>query len=316
MHIGIIATPGCWDSGVVTMLDVLRGANTARFQVDRDLPPIEISTVGAESAPVRTAGGMLLPVDRTFDDLDGLDLLVVTALTMNTPGGIVDALLREEVRATRNAVRDWARAGHAVAAACTGTFVLADAGVLDGRQATTTWWLVDEFRRRFPRVTLDMSRMVVNDDSITTAGAAFAHIDLAMQIVASISPQLADATATLLLFDERPARSAGAAQTFLASTDALVTDFEAWVRSNLERAISISEAAHAIGTTRRTLERRVAERLGVTPYALVQRLRMGRANHLQQTTALTLDQIAPMVGYSSAAALRKPLRASRRCASR
>jgi transcriptional regulator GlxA family with amidase domain len=312
MHVGVMAVPACWDSGLVTILDVLRGANTARFQIDRDLPAIEVSTVGTDSEPVRTAGGLLVPIDLATEDLGALDLLVVPALTMNTPSGIVDVLLRDDVRAARNAVREWARSGLPLAAACTGTFLLADAGVLDARHATTSWWLVDEFRRRYPRVALDMSQMVIADGSITTAGAAFAHIDLAMHIVASVSAQLADATAALLLFDERPARSVGAAQSYLASADALVMDFEAWVRVNLERDISIPEAAHAIGTTRRTLERRVRDRLGVTPYALVQRLRVERAHHLRQTTSLTLDQIAPMVGYASAAALRKPLRASRR----
>ncbi|WP_319451843.1 MULTISPECIES: GlxA family transcriptional regulator [unclassified Mycobacterium] len=312
MHVGVMAVPACWDSGLVTILDVLRGANTARFQIDRDLPAFEVSTVGTDSEPVRTAGGLLVPIDLTTEDLGALDLLVVPALTMNTPGGIVDVLLRDDVRAARNAVREWARSGLPLAAACTGTFLLADAGVLDARHATTSWWLVDEFRRRYPRVALDMSQMVIADGSITTAGAAFAHIDLAMHIVASVSAQLADATAALLLFDERPARSVGAAQSYLATADALVMDFEAWVRANLERDISIPEAAHAIGTTRRTLERRVRDRLGVTPYALVQRLRVERAHHLRQTTSLTLDQIAPLVGYASAAALRKPLRASRR----
>lgn len=310
MHVGVMAVPACWDSGLVTILDVLRGANTARFQVDRDLPEIRVSTVGATREPVRTAGGLLVPIDvTTDDDLESLDLLVVPALTMNTPGGIVDALLREDVRAARSAVREWAREGRPVAAACTGTFVLADAGVLDARQATTSWWLVDEFRRRYPRVTLDMSQMVISDGPITTAGAAFAHIDLAMHIVASISAQLAAATAGLLLIDDRPAASVGAAQSYLASADQLVLDFEAWVRANLERDISIPDGAFSIGTTRRTLERRVREQLGLTPYALVQRLRIERAQHLRRTTSLSLDQIAPMVGYRSAAGLRKPLRA-------
>jgi hypothetical protein len=161
-----------------------------------------------------------------------LDLLVVPALAVNTSAGIVDAMVRDDVRAIRSAIREWAEAGRPLAAACTGTFVLADAGLLDSRLATTSWWLVDDFRRRYPRVALDMSRMVVADGPIVTAGAAFAHIDLAMHIVAGLSPQLADATAALLLFDQRPARSADAAHTYLASTDPLVIDFEAWIRAS------------------------------------------------------------------------------------
>jgi transcriptional regulator GlxA family with amidase domain len=316
MHVGVVAVPACWDSGLVTMLDVLRGANTARAAVDPDIPEIRISTVGVTEQPVRTAGGLLVPVDVEIDDARStdLDLLVVPALAVNTPAGIVDALSREDVRAIRGAVRDWADDGRPLAAACTGTFVLADAGLLDSRQATTSWWLVDDFRRRYPKVALDMSRMVVADGPVTTAGAAFAHIDLAMHLVAALSPQLADATAGLLLFDQRPARSADAAHTYLSSTDRLVIDFESWVRANLERDISVAEAAFAIGTTRRTLERRVRLQLGVTPYALVQRLRAERAHHLRQTTSLTLDQIAVQVGLRNAATLRKPLKALARAA--
>jgi transcriptional regulator GlxA family with amidase domain len=311
MHVGVVAVPGCWDSGLVTFLDVLRGANSAIATVDRDIPRIQISTVGVNDAAVRTAGGLLVPVDMTVDDerMSAIDLLVVPALAVNTPNGVVDALRREDVRAVRSAVLDWARDGRPLAAACTGTFVLADAGILDARLATTSWWLADEFRRRFPRVTLDMSRMVVADGAVTTAGAAFAHIDLAMHIIASASPQLADATAGFLLFDQRPARSIDAARSYLETSDQLVIDFESWVRANIDRDISVPQAAHAIGTTRRTLERHVREQLGFTPYALIQRLRVERAHHLRQTTSFSLDQIATMVGYRTASALRRPLRA-------
>jgi transcriptional regulator GlxA family with amidase domain len=307
MKIGVVAVAACWDSGLVTILDVLRGANTARLQIDREIPEFGVYTVGSDREPVRTAGGLLVPIDITVDDdrLAQLDLLVVPALAVNTANGVVDALLREDVRAVRGVVRDWARDGRRLAAACTGTFVLADAGVLDSRHATTSWWLVDEFRRRYPRVVLDMSSMVIADGQITTAGAAFAHIDLAMHLVASVSPQLADATAGALLFDQRPARSVQVAHAYLSSADQLLVDFESWIRGNLERDITIPEAAFAIGTTRRTLERRVREQLGLTPYALVQRLRIERAQHLRTTTSMSLDKIAGMVGYGSASALRQ-----------
>ena len=307
MKIGVVAVAACWDSGLVTILDVLRGANNARLLIDRDIPEFDVYTVGSGREPVRTAGGLLVPIDHTTDEewLTELDLLVVPALAVNTANGVVDALQREDVRAVRSVVRDWARDGRPLAAACTGTFMLADAGVLDSRHATTSWWLVDEFRRRYPRVVLDMSSMVIADGSITTAGAAFAHIDLAMHVVASVSPQLADATAGALLFDQRPARSVQAAHAYLSSADQLLVEFEAWIRANLDRDITIPEAAFAIGTTRRTLERRVREQLGLTPHALVQRLRIERAQHLRKTTSLSMDKIAGMVGYGSASALRQ-----------
>jgi len=197
-----------------------------------------------------------------------------------------------------------------MAAACTGTFALAEARLLDHERATTSWWLGRTFRERYPSVDLDLNAMIVVGEHAMTAGAAFAHLDLALAIVGRISPDLAHHVARLLLIDERASQNGYLAVGHLDHDDALVRDFERRIRSTLDRPASISTIAREIGASRRTLERRVRLATEMSPTEFVQRVRVERARHLVRG-GLSVEQAAPQVGYANAATLRSLIRRHR-----
>jgi len=143
--------------------------------------------------------------------------------------------------------------GAMLAAPCASTFLLADTGLLNGRRATTTWWLAPLFRRRYPKVELLTDQMVVADWPIATGGAAMAQMDLMLAIVSRFAgPGLAKACANYLLLDERHSQAPFMAIAYLASQDRRVAKAEKWVRDNIARDFAMDELAEAVALAPRT----------------------------------------------------------------
>lgn len=307
MHVALLACDGCFSSGLTALIDVLMTAQAQRPGVDPSIPPIRIDITGI-SRKVTTGAGLTVPVTMSLRELPAVDVVVVPALGTMTAEDTVSALAARASRAIIRILGDLDPQVTTVAAACTGVFTLAESGLLDRRRATTSWWLGAAFRSRYPSVLLDLDTMVVADTGVVTAGAAFAHIDLALALVRRVSPCLAEHVARLLVIDERASQSAYLVVDHLNHNDPLVLAFEQQARARLGESLEVWELAAAIGTSRRTLERRTQAVLGMSPLALVQRLRAERAVHLLRTTAQSVEQIAPQVGYANASTLRSLLR--------
>jgi transcriptional regulator GlxA family with amidase domain len=217
-------------------------------------------------------------------------------------------LARPDIRRAVAQLRRWNEQGVRIAASCIGTFILAETGLLDHRESTTSWFLSPLFRQRYPKVLLDESRMLVPTDIGATAGAAMGHLDLALWLIRQASPELASVVSRYLLADIRSSQAPYIIPNHLAQADPLILRFERWAREHLRHGFSLEKAAKALATSPRSLQRRCQAVLGRSPLAYFQDLRVERAQSLLHGSGLALDAIAAEVGYVDGATLRTLLR--------
>ncbi|MES2127130.1 MAG: helix-turn-helix domain-containing protein [Pseudomonadota bacterium] len=306
MNITVLALEGVFDTGLATVLDAFSTANELAALQASPAAPFHVSLVGVRPT-VTSSQRFGVPVRRPAD-CPAPDLVVVPAMGYKMPDTLTAALARDDVAEACDLLRGWADDGSRIAAACIGTFVLAESGLLDEQDATTTWWLTPFFRQRYPKVKLDTSRMIVSSGQFLTAGAALSHLDMALWLIRQASPELATLVASYLVVDSRPSQSAYMISDHLAHADPLVERFDRWVRDNLGRGFNLDDAASELATSKRTLARRLQEVLGKTPVSYVQDLRIERAVHLLKTSSHNVDRIAEMVGYADGVTLRTLLR--------
>jgi transcriptional regulator GlxA family with amidase domain len=306
MRISILALEGMFDTGLTTVLDALAMANQLAQWTGISTPGFEVTLVGVRSQ-VHTALGLKVPV-RKITDTPNPDWVIVPAIANITTETLLPALERNDVIDALGSLRSWHSTGTHLAAACTGTFVLAESGLLAGNEATTTWWLSPVFRQRYPDVRLNAHRIVVPSGSMVTAGAALSHLDLALWLIRRNSPELAALVAKYLVFDTRLSQSGYVISDHLAHSDPLIERFDRWVRERLDSSLTLDAIAEALGTSKRTLSRRLDAVLGKTPIEFVQDLRIERAVQLLKTSKYSVDQIAELVGYGDGATLRTLLR--------
>lgn len=304
IRIGVLALDGCVPSTVAGPLDVFA---TADFmgQTLGSSPGFTAEIVAARPGPVRGFNGLELMPRAVLGDGARYEVIVVPAMIGN-----LDAALdkREGV--------DWLIGQHGcgalLGAVCAGAFLLAETGLLDGREATTHWNLTDRFRTRYPNVLLRPERLLVDHGDVVTAGGITAYLDLCLYLVARLaSRELAALCSKVLLVD--PGRRSQAPYTVPAwprgHGDEAVLRAQDWLEANREDAPSLQAAARAAGLGVRTLLRRFRKATGHTPLEYAQSLRVESAKRLLETTDRTVEDLAEAVGYADPASFRRLFKA-------
>ena len=306
MRIHILALNGVFDTGLAAVLDAFGTANALAEMTGVASLRFQVKVIGLRKS-ITTARGLSMPVTAAAR-AQTPDAVLMPAILHMSPEPLVRALAGSEVREACTVLRKWSERGALTATACLGTFVLAEAALLDGEEATTTWWMSPLFRQRYPRVRLDESRILVQSNTMLTAGAALSHLDLALALIRRASPDLANLTARYLVVDVRTSQSIYSIPDHLAHADPLIQQFERWARGRLAKGFSLDQAAKALATSKRTLARRMQSVLGKSPLAFFQDLRAEHAVHLLRTSRASVDQIAAKVGYAEGVTLRALLR--------
>ncbi len=298
---------GAMPSSVAITADVLATANRLRAAKGRR-PAFAVRVSGSGARSVRSLVGSVLPPQPEIATAEP-DVIIVSSLVTVTEAAVIERLDRPDAAQLRRTLARAAGRGTHIAASCSAVFHLASAGVLDGRRATTTWWLAPMFQRMFPQVELDADAMVVTDGRVITAGAAMAHLDLMLALVERYcGSDIATRCARFLLLDGRRSQSRYMALGYLAAKDPHVVRAERWARAELATGLTVDALAAAAGLAPRTFARRVARATGLSPIQFLQRLRVERAVELLETTTLSVEEIARRVGYAEPTTLRRLLR--------
>ena len=271
------------------------------FGIDRTedgVPRFDFRVAGvAAGAPVRTAVGVEFPAPHGLEATRDADLLVVPATTIRRdyPPEVLDALRAAHAR------------GATIVSECSGAFMLAAAGLLDGRTATTHWRHTAELARRYPRVTVDADVLFVDDGDIVTSAGTAAGIDACLHLVRrELGSAVANAIARRMVVP--PQRDGGQRQFIVqpvptCSDDSLRGVLE-WVGEHLADEHTVDSLAARALMSPRTFARRFADETGTTPMRWLAAQRVRHAQGLLEDTDLTVDEVARECGFGTAALLR------------
>ena len=232
--------------------------------------------------------------------------------------GPIDTLIVAGGEGARRASRDdqfvtWIRAAAArsrrVCSVCTGAFLLAEAGLLDGRRATTHWAWCDELARRHPTVEVERDPIFVVDGPVRTSAGVTAGMDLALALVEEdLGPRAALQVARwLVLFVRRPGGQAqfSAALAGPAATRDSLRELQAWMLDHLDADLSVPALASRASMSPRNFARAFRRETGMTPAVYVEALRLERARLALETTALSVDDVARRCGFGTVETMRR-----------
>ena len=304
LTVAIVALTGTASVGTAGLMDVLAKSDRSWALLEGDDTDrlFDIRLVGLSRRPVPCRDGVRLHPTAVAGELPTPDLVVVPGLDDDLAASFL--LNRRWVPW----IGRWHDAGARIASSCTGAFLVADAGVLRGRTATTHWMFAGELSRRYPDVDVRVDRMIIDHGDVVTSGGATTFMNLVLHLIERFGGhERANLAAKVLLVDgHRPSQLPYiAALPGRFHNDLVVHGIQQHIDSHLDEPLRIGKLAPQFGLSSRTLTRRFAAATGYGPQAYLQHVRIQHAQRLLETTREPIEEIRRHAGYDDPAAFRR-----------
>ena len=296
IRVGILIHPLCAYT-TVAIVDIFSVANAlSQLRPATERVSFDTQWVSVNGGMVACGDGMAFSTAALQEC--PLDVLVVPGMLH----GDMRPLLQGSLAAECAALQEVARNGALLASICSGSFLLAHAGLLDERRATTSWWLNKLFRKHFPAVELDTEELITWDAPFLSSGAITAYADLGLWLIGHFGGDpLRQMSAKVMAADSnRSSQAPYISEAILADGGhAVVERARRWLNQRLDQEWDIAELAEYCNTSSRTLLRRFQKAVGLSPVQYTQQLRVERAKALLESTMLSLEDITGRCGYAN-----------------
>lgn len=280
-------------------------ARRASNKEDPKKPLFRLMTASIDGKPVICGNQQSVNVDFALSEVQNIDVVIVPGLLVDSADMLLSML--SQLTPLSSFLRQMSDNGAIIAAPCTGAFILAETGMLDFQEATTTWWLSNEFRERYPKVVLDDIKLVADAENLVTGAAGASYMDLSLHLISKLAgSNLARMTGAYLCLDgPRESQSAYAIPYHRQVRDPFIEKADRWIRQHSGETLNVSGLARHLGVSTRTMARRFKAVNGKPPSDYIQRVRIDKAKYILHNSTKSIGQIAGEVGYKDEDAFRR-----------
>ncbi len=302
--ITLLAENNCMASSIAGTIDAFSIANLWWQYLEKDVigPLFETEIVTVDGKPVNAQGCISLSPVKSIHEVDNTDMVLIPAFLPPFDWK------SERIKTICDWIREIHDKGNEIASTCTGTFLLAETGLLDGRMATTNWQFGGVFKNSYPEVNLQIEKIIVEDGGLYSTGAATAFMTFCLYLIEKYgSRNLAARCAKGLLVDpDRQTQSPYIVYDFWKEhQDEQICKAQEWIEKNYGNKFSVDEVASTVGISPRHFKRRFKSATGKTPIVYLQLLRIENAKRLLERTRKTINEITWKVGYEDINSFRR-----------